>query len=599
MNQPACAPENTRKRIDVALGNRPADLVVINGTLLDVYTGEFLQGWSVSIADQYIAAVTEALPAGIGPQTTVIDAAGKTIIPGLIDSHTHLAWLCSIDRHLQCLAAGGTTTLVTETLEIFPVAGETGLLDFLDSLADQPIKVFATAPAMTSISSRTRGIPAETLQSLLRRPDILGLGEAYWQTVLQHPDQFVPELETARRAGKSLEGHSAGARGRKLNAYVAAGITSCHEPIRAEEVLNLLRLGVHTMIREGSIRRDLAAVASIRKRPVDTRNLILVSDGLSPADLVEKGGMEYVVQKAIDCGFDPVAAVQMATLNAAEHFGLASLLGGIAPGRLADLVLIPDPKQVRAELVISNGRVVAENGRLLVEPRKHAYRMASRQTVQLRADLTAADFRLQAPPQIKQPKVCARVIEMVTELVTREAILEVPVANGEIQSQPGADILKVAAVDRTHQPGKTFVGLIRGFGLKSGAFACSAAWDASDIIVVGAADPDMAAAVNRIRTLQGGAVVCVAGRIQAELALPIFGLLSESPVPEVVAAMDRIQTELQRLGCSFPDPLLTLVTLTGAAIPFLRICEEGLVNLKDGRTVGLFVEDSQTAASET
>jgi adenine deaminase len=192
----------------------------------------------------------------------------------------------------------------------------------------------------------------------------------------------------------------------------------------------------------------------------------------------------------------------------------------------------------------------------------------------------------------------ARVIEMVTDLVTRETILEVPVENGKVQCQPEADILKVAAVDRTHQPGRTFVGLIRGFGLKSGAFACSAAWDTSDIIVVGAADPDMAAAVNRIRSLQGGAVVCVAGRIRAELALPIFGLLSESPVPEVAAALERIQTELQQLGCFFPDPLLTLVTLTGAAIPFLRICEEGLVNLKDGRTVDLFVEASETALSE-
>lgn len=588
MIQRTAPDETSRRRIDVALGNAPADLVVINGTLLNVYTGELLEGWSVSSADGFIAAVGEGPPAAIGPETVVIDAGGKTIIPGLIDSHTHLAWACSIDRHLEHLAAGGTTTLITETLEIFPVAGEAGLLDFLNSLADQPIRVFATAPAMASISSRSRGIPAETLQRLLSRSDIVGLGEAYWQSVLQQPEQFLPELAVARRSGKPLEGHSAGAHGRKLHAYVATGISSCHEPIRTDEVLNLLRLGVHVMIREGSIRRDLEAVAAICGRSVDHRRLVLVSDGLSPNDLVEKGGMEYVVQKAIDSGFDPVTAVQMATLNAAEHFGLDHLLGGIAPGRLADLVLIPDPTRIRAETVISAGKVIAEKGRLRVAPRKHDYQPASRQTVSLSADLTAADFQLNVPPQVDRPRV--RVIEMVTDLVTRETVLEVPATDGQLRVDPEADILKVAAVDRTHQPGKTFVGLIRGFGLKSGAFACSASWDTSDIIVVGSRDADMAAAVNRIRRLQGGAVVCADGNIRAELPLPIFGLLSEAPVPEVITALDTIKAELKRRGCVFPDPFLTLVTLTGAAIPFLRICEEGLVNLKDGQTLGLFVE---------
>jgi len=587
MPLPADRSESLHKRIDVALGRVPADLVVTNGTLLNVYTGELLEGWSVSIAGRFVAAIGPDLQAHVGSNTTVIDADGKTIIPGLIDSHTHLAWLGSIDRHLEALAAGGTTTLVTETLEVFPVAGETGLLDFLSSLADQPINIYATAPAMASISARTRGIPAETLKKLLSRNDILGLGEAYWQSVLQQPDQFLPELEIARSAGKTLEGHSAGAHGLKLNAYVAAGISSCHEPIRADEVLNLLRLGVHVMIREGSIRRDLETIASIGGRPVDSRRLVLASDGLSPRDLAEKGGMEYVVQKAIDCGFAPVTAVQMATLNAAEHFGLDHRLGGIAPGRLADLVLIPDITRIRADLVIGNGKVIAEEGRLRVQPRRHEYQPSSRQTVALEDRFTAADFRLQVPAGTDRPKV--RVIEMVTDLVTRETVLEVPAVDGRIRIDPQRDILKVAAIDRTHRPGAAFVGLIRGFGLKSGAFACSAAWDTSDIIVVGARSADMAAAVNRIATLQGGAVVCVDGHVRAELALPIFGLLSEAPLPEIVADLDSINAELQRLGCRFADPLLTLVTLTGAAIPFLRICEEGLVNLKDGKTTGLFV----------
>jgi len=578
---------DTRKRIDVALGRAPADLVVINGKLLNVYTGELLEGFTIFVEDRFVAAIGDGPAEAIGPHTRVVDAGGRTIIPGLIDSHTHLAWLCSIDRHLEYLAAGGTTTLITETLEIYPVAGESGLMDFLSSLADQPVNLFATAPFMASISSRCRGIAADTLQMLLSRSDIVGMGEAYWQSVLQQPDRWLPQLDAARRSGKTLEGHSAGAHGRKLNAYVAGGITSCHEPIRAEEALNLLRLGVRVMIREGSIRRDLEAVASLHSRSVDNRRLILVSDGLSPTDLAEKGGMEYVVQKAIDSGFDPVTAVQMATLNAAEHFGLDHLIGGIAPGRLADMVLIPDLSRIRPELVICNGKVIAEKGRLRVFPRKHEYQPSSRSTILLAKDVTAADFELQVPPDAAAPK--ARVIEMVSDLVTRETILEMPVVDGRVRADPEADILKVAAVDRTHAPGKTFVGLIRGFGLKSGAFACSASWDTSDIIVVGVRGTDMAAAVNRIRALQGGAVVCAGERILAELALPIFGLLSPAPVPEVIAALNGINTALKQAGCRFPDPLLTLVTLTGAAIPFLRICEEGLVNLKNGQTMELFV----------
>jgi adenine deaminase len=251
--------------------------------------------------------------------------------------------------------AGGTTTIITETMEIFPITGYEGVIDFLASLSDQPIKIFATAPSMVSISKKARGISKKTLRKLLVRDDILGLGESYWQIVLQEPEEYFPIFKETLQYGKRLEGHSAGAKKEKLMAYIASGISSCHEAINAEEVLERLRLGMHVMIREGSIRSDLAPISRIKDAGVDFRRLIFVE----PGDLLEKGYMEVVVQKAIDCGFDPVHAIQMATINVAEYFFLDGIVGGIAPGKYADMLVIPNPGIIKAEYVISKGKVIA------------------------------------------------------------------------------------------------------------------------------------------------------------------------------------------------------------------------------------------------
>ncbi len=580
--------EDRKKLIAVALGQKPADMAIINANLVNVYTGEIFERHAVCVKNKWIAYVGDKPKDKIGNKTEVIDAGGKTVIPGLIDGHTHLAWLYSISEFLKYAISGGTTSLVTETMEPFPVSGYPGVVDFLKSLQDQPVKIFATAPFMASTSQKARGITTEILGKLLARNNIVGLGESYWQSVLQEPERTLPILNETLRFGKTLEGHSAGASGNKLSAYIAAGITSCHEPIRAKEVLERLRLGMCVMVREGSIRRDLESISEVRETGIDLRRLILVTDGVGPHDLIEKGCMEYVVQKAIDCGFDPMAAIQMATLNVAEHFSLDHLIGGLAPGRYADMVIIPDVQTIQALYVISNGRVIAREGRQLVSPRKHQFSQDSQNSILLPKPFEASDFSIAAPRE--SDEVTVRIINMITDLVTREVIMTLPVDNGKIKADPDQDIIKVAAIDRTHVPGKTFVGLIKGFNLKAGAFACSAAWDTSVIIVVGADDADMAAALNRINELQGGAVVCRNGSILSEIPLPVFGIISTAPVEVLAEQLKEIKKAVAELGVRFPDPLLTLITLTGAAIPYLRICEEGLVNLKDGKTVGLFVE---------
>ena len=579
---------DSKTLIKVALGEEKADLALVNAKCVNVYTGELLDNCAISIKEKWIAYVGRDLQNTIGPATQVIDVKGQTVIPGLIDGHTHLALLSTASEVLKYAITGGTTAIVTETMEPFPVAGYEGLIDFLESFKNQPIKILATAPVNISISRTANGISEETLQKLLARDDIVGMGESYWQAVLQDPDNILPLFDRTIRAGKTLEGHSAGASEKKLSAYIASGISSCHEPINAEQVLERLRLGLHVMIREGAVRKDLKEIAEIKDRDIDSRRMILVSDSIAPADLMENGYMEGILQKAIDWGFEPIEAIQMATLNVAEHFSLDHLIGGIAPGRYADLVIIPDMANIKARMVISNGRIIAENGKMLISPRKHQFSQKSLNSIQLPREIKPSDFMIAAPAGTQNVRV--RMISMVTDLVTSEVVSTWPVTDGQLAADRNQDIIKISAIDRTHRPGNLFTGLIKGFGLKSGAIASSAAWDTSDIVVIGANDEDMAFAANRIHSLQGGTVVCDRGKILSELPLPIFGLISDLPLQTIDRQLKELTKAAQDLGVPFPQPMLSLTTLTGAAIPYLRICEEGYVNLKNGQQVPLFVE---------
>lgn len=293
---------DSKSLVDVALGRKKSDLVIINANLLNVYTAEFQEKMSISIHGKWIAYVGPNPEITIGPGTRVIDAKGKTVIPGLIEGHTHMAWLYNACEFLKHAVKGGTTTLVTEAMEPYPVCGLSGVLDFLAALENQPIKIFATAPASVSISQATNIIQREDLAFLINRDDILGLGETYWQSVLQAPDKLLDLFQETLKQGKVLEGHSAGAGEHKLNAYIATGISSCHEPINAEQVLERLRLGLWVMIREGSIRRDLREIAKIARAGVDLRRLLLVTDSLSPKIFCKRGIWNTSSKKPLTVG---------------------------------------------------------------------------------------------------------------------------------------------------------------------------------------------------------------------------------------------------------------------------------------------------------
>jgi len=298
--------------------------------------------------------------------------------------------------------------------------------------------------------------------------------------------------------------------------------------------------------------------------------------------------MDFVVQKAINLGFNPVLAVQMASINTARYFGLDHLIGGIAPGKYADIVIVPDLRTIRVDCVISNGQVVFENGRPIVLPKRYKYPSSVRNSVHLTRNFKAEDFAI--PMEGSGGQVKVRLIDQVTNLVTREDFADIPVSDGQLKHDASLDILKVAAIERFYNTGKSFVGLIRGIGLKHGAIGTSHAWDCGDIIVVGADETDMAQAVNRIKELNGGIVVCAGNKILAEIALPVAGTMSTESMETIGTRLHEIQRAATELGCNSPDIRTTLAVLPTPAIPFLRICEHGLFNLRQNQFVHLVVE---------
>ena len=577
-----------RELIRVALGEAEADLAIVNGTVVNVYTGE-IEKASVLVKGERIAYVGNDAAKAIGSGTRVIDAAGKVLIPGFIDGHTHIDSAYSMSEVLRYAVRGGTTTIITESCTIGCALGYEGVVQFIASAKNQPIKVLVTAPPMVTISPVTEehAIGAKELRRLFRYKEVIGLGESYWADVVGGNRRLLELIAETLKAGKKVEGHSAGASNQKLQAYIAAGVGSCHEPTNAEEVLERLRLGLFILIREGEVRRELEAVAPIKDSGVSLNRLAIATDGMGPGQLVGQGYLESVVQRAIDLGFNPVTAVQMATVNVARHFNLDDSIGGIAPGRYADILVIPDLKAIKAEYVISSGGVVAQNGRALVPPRRHRYPRWLYDSLKLDREFTAEDFAIPVASGRKEVRV--RLMEQVTDLLAREEFTDMPVTDGRIQSDVGRDILKVAAIEWSYGTGKSFVGLIRGIGLKRGAIATSASWDCGDIVAVGADEADMARAVNRIRELKGGMVVVADGKVIAEIALPVGGGISTEPMETIAAKFDAIQKAAEGLGAKSTDIRLTMVVLPTPAIPFLRICESGLFNLRENRFVDLIV----------
>jgi adenine deaminase len=339
------------------------------------------------------------------------------------------------------------------------------------------------------------------------------------------------------------------------------------------------------MLREGAVRKDLEGSVELLRSGLETRKFVLCSDGPDPEELLNEGYMNAIVRKAISLGVDPIKAIQMVTLNVAQHFHLDRWMGGIAPSKFADLVLLDGLREMSVRHVICKGRWIWQDGSRAIEPRTYELDPSLKETIRLTKAFVPEDFMIKTKGDGLQRVIA---MEMETDLVTKKGVLDLPSKEGGLSVDPGLGLNLVAAIERLRHPHRVFNGIIRGFGLTKGAFACSAGWDTTDAVVLGSSPEDMALAANRVFELHGGVVVALEGKVIWELALPIVGIMSEMPLEGLARELRRMKEVLGGLGVRFRDPLLSLATLTTSAIPFFRISSEGYRDLKTGKLLGLF-----------
>ena len=564
--------------INVALGEERADLLVKGSNLVNVFSGEILEGINVAVKDGRIAYVGYEDIEG----EEVIDARGLYLCPGFIDPHTHIDSLHFVSEYVRFSLPFGTTCVITDLSAIGNAAGIEGVRWFIETTEDLPMRVYFLCPALVPPFPRfetSAGFSYEDFEEVISSPRCLGLGETYWKRLLERDPDILRRISRAKNMGKTVEGHSAGARGRKLVAYISGGASSCHEATDEDEALSLLRLGVYVMIREGSVRRELGEIAKLKDKIRDKRGIMLCTDSLDPKELV-KGNMDELVRRAISYGFHPIEAIQMATINPANYFSLKDM-GVIAPGKLADMLLFEDLEKIRVKLVMVGGRVVFD-GELKVDLKKPHVPEEAFKTFKLKPIKREELFI----PYRGEAKL--RVMDIETDTVLKEgwAFME---GDGEnIPPDPSRDILKVAHISK--RGGKPAIGFVRGMGMKRGAVATSHIWDTNNILVIGTNEEDMALSVNELLKNSGGIFIAEGGKIIFSLPLPIWGIISDIPVEELVERMDECERVLRELGCGLGNPLLVLESFPFTGLPFLRLTDKGLVDVRRGEMVSLFLD---------
>lgn len=575
--------------IDVALGNAAADMVIKNGKLLNVHTGEIYET-EIAIADKVIAAVGHLGENTIGENTKVIDAQGKIMVPGFIDAHIHFeSSMLTYTEFSRMLVKHGTTAVATDLMEIAIVAGEEGINNVLKESEGLPVKLLQPIPAFMSEEGELQTIGAalypEMIEKLIKGPHAVGLAEVLYPPILNKSPLSAWMLELAEKYGKTAEGHAPELYGAQLNAYASAGIRSDHESTNKEEALGKLRAGLRVLIREGSAAQDLDAVVKmITENNVDTRHCALVSDDIDMLHIYEKGHLDYKVRRAIKAGVDPVKAIQMVTLNPAESLKVDNKYGSIAPGKCADIVFLSDLENCTVDSVISNGEYVVENGETIYEYKKPEYSSVMLNTVKLSKEITGDDIVIKTDANAKKAKV--RVIgAKPTSLLTDALEAELDVVDGVIMPNAAEDVLRIACVERYGKGGSIGKSFIKGFGISKGAIATSVGHDHHNITVVGSDADDMAAAVNRIKELNGGLVIAEDGKVKYELPLPICGLLTDLSGEESALILKKMQEDLQAKGCEMGSPYMTLAFITLIFIPFYGITDKGLVDVINGKVI--------------
>ena len=590
-------PDSAAKLIDVATGRAPADLVIRNGRWVNVHSGEIIPGADIAIVAGRFAAIGPDLVYAIGPDTEVIDAAGRYLVPGLCDAHMHVeSGMVTVTEFCRAVIPHGTTAMFIDPHEIANVLGIAGVRLMHDEAAAMPTSVYVQAPSCVPSAPglETPGAtisPAEVAE-MLTWPNIIGLGEMMnFPGVAANDPKMLAEIAATQRAGKTVGGHYASPDlGKPLYGYVAGGPADDHEGTRMEDAIARVRLGMRAMLRLGSAWFDVAAqLKAITEAGLDSRNFVLCTDDSHSGTLVNEGHMDRVVRHAIACGLKPITAIQMATLNTATHFGLERELGSITPGRRADLILTSDLATLPIELVIGQGRVLAEHGILTAPLEPWAYPAFAKNTVRLGKTLTAEAFAISAPPG--RNAVTARVIGVIeNQAGTRALERTLPVEDGLVASDRAADVCQIALVERHVGSGAVVNALVSGFGYDVDcAVASTVAHDSHQMIVVGTNRDDMALAANRLGEVGGGAIVVSKGEVLALVELPIAGLMSDQRAEIVAAKADRLVAAMRDCGCTLNNAFMQHSLLALVVIPELRISDKGLIDVTKFERTDLFV----------
>ena len=580
--------------VAVAAGRTPADMVVRGGKLINVQTREVLNGWQVAIAHGRFAYVGVDASHCIGPDTQVVEVNGRYMIPGLCDGHMHIeSGMLTPAEFAAAVIPHGTTTMFTDPHEIANVLGMDGVRMMHDEALMQPINIYTQMPscAPSAPGLETTGFEISTADVVeaMAWPGIIGLGEMMnFPGVINSDLQMLAEIAATMNAGKTVGGHYASPdKGIPFAAYVAGGPADDHEGTAEADALARVRLGMRSMMRLGSAWYDVESqITAVTEKGLDPRNFILCTDDCMAATLVNDGHMNRAVRHAIDCGCDPLIALQMATINTATHFGLERELGSIAPGRRADMILTSDLKTLPIDHVIARGQTVAVDGKITVDCPHYDWPKSARQTMHLGKSLTDADFEIVAPDG--RNTVTAKVIGVVENQAPTQALTaDLPVHEGIVEGQ--GDVCQVALVERHRATGNVVNGFVSGFGYAGKmAMASTVAHDSHHMIVVGTDRAMMAAAANRLGEVGGGVTVWKDGAEIALVELPIAGLMSDRPAVDVAANADQMIAAMTACGCTLNNAYVQHSFLALVVIPALRISDLGLVDVNKFEITELF-----------
>ncbi len=584
---------DSRPLVDCAMGRVPADLVIRNARWVCVQSGEIVPNTDIAILGERIAFVGPKATHTIGSDTVVIDAAGRYVTPGLLDAHMHVeSGMLTVSQFTRAVVPHGTTGMFVDPHEIANVLGLRGVRLMVHEAALQPVHIFVQVPSCVpsapGLESSGAELGPQEIAEALEWPGIIGLGEMMNYPGVSFCDSDVhAKLEATRKANRVIGGHYPVAElDLDFHGYVAGGAMDDHEGTRVEDAVARVRQGMKAMLRFGSAWHDVAEqVRAITELRLDPRNFLLCTDDSHSATLINDGHMDRVVRHAIAQGLPPMMALQMATINTAEHFGLGREIGQIAPGRYADLLIVPDLPSFTPQTVIARGKVVAQDGQMLAETPGIPYPDWAVKSVHLPRSLNAADFRLVAPAH--EGRIQAHVIGVIeNQAPTRHLLLPVTARKGEVHADLHNDLAKVAMVERHGNSGRVQVGLVQGFGLTEPCgLATTIAHDSHQMIVIGTDDGDMALAANRLAKTGGGQVVVRRGKIVGEVELPIAGLVSNKPAVEVAAQADTILEGFRSCGCKLNNPNMQMSLLGLVVIPELRISDLGLVDVKHFRVI--------------